>query len=127
MEITVHTATITHRHGADTVLATSEKALAVEILEYIGQWWNDYCEGQPQPEDPQEAIDLYFSNADGHEYCDIGTSAIEVPDPYADLREALTRSLAWLEDTAVRHEIRSKQGNAAIYDSLIKRAKVALR
>ena len=43
-----------------------------------------------------------------------------------DLRKSLHLTLAWLEDGAVRYEIRQKQGNAATYDSIIKQSKLAL-
>jgi hypothetical protein len=60
-------ATIEHKHGSNIYLATEESTLKKVLFEaYIKDSWEDFCDG-PIPDDPEKAIEEYFSCAEAFE------------------------------------------------------------
>lgn len=68
--IPVYTATISHRHGVDTVTARSDDELTRLIFTYVSDWWDGELPAIKHPawariktvKQMERYIDLYFDN-----------------------------------------------------------------
>ena len=72
----VHVGRISHRHGDNFYVSRTEEDLKKQIAEYCRDWWGEFCTDEC-PADDQEAIDTYFGEAEGVEYCDVSQTEIE--------------------------------------------------
>ena len=62
-------ATIEHKHGIDKYVGSDEESCLALVLEYVQENWDSFCtDGHPIPDDPKQAIELYFEAAGEHEY-----------------------------------------------------------
>ncbi len=84
MEITIHTASIEHRHGSNTYAALSERELNKEIDAYVQEWWRDEMHGHAMPRSMKKRIERYF-DGDGarEEYLTTDKHFIKLPQPFA--------------------------------------------
>jgi len=61
--IKVFVASISHRHGTDTVFARTKRALEKKVAGYCREWWDEWDNltmlGKP-PKNDAECIDAYF-------------------------------------------------------------------
>ena len=57
-EVTV--LSISHRHGTDTTVHISLAAAREALHAWVVEWWDKEIPNRPRPEDPEEAIQMYF-------------------------------------------------------------------
>jgi hypothetical protein len=67
----IYVGVIRHKHGYDLKLASTEEGLYDEVYGYIKEWWGDFGDGAPLPEDHLTAISAYFELAGDQEGLDI--------------------------------------------------------
>lgn len=67
--MTIHFAIVSHRHGNNLYLATTEEALRDQLYDYVSEYWDDYVD-EKITDDKQACIDRYFEGAEGTEYLD---------------------------------------------------------
>ena len=88
----IFTGTVSHKHGTDTYMGSTEDALYAELYEFVSMEWAGVFD-IPIPEDHREAVHYYFNNCQeaGEEDSldDIGPTDIKVKlhcividDPY---------------------------------------------
>lgn len=67
----IYTLSITHQHGVELSLYTSEQAATLGLYAYVHTWWTTTFAGEQfRPFEPrmQEAIDAYFAHMPGEDY-----------------------------------------------------------
>lgn len=83
----IYRATISHNHGSDDFVATSQDRLYADLAEYCRQEWHEVCDWPDVPSSPDcltdhEAVDCYFeamSNHEGEESLDTDVTEVELP------------------------------------------------
>lgn len=80
MKTTVHTLSITHRHGVNLTVHPSRADLDATLDAYVKEWWKDEMGDEPMPSDRADAYDMYFDHVED-EFCDIESHTIEVWEP----------------------------------------------
>jgi len=60
-QITVHIATVSHRHGTDAFVALTEDGLFKELAKYCREWWGEEIGRElKRPRSNRELVDAYF-------------------------------------------------------------------
>lgn len=108
--ITIHCASIEHRHGTNHYAALDNKLLYQQLAEYCNDEWHDFfdAEDDPIPEDNLTCVEKYFEKASEpsggrEEFLDTSTHEIVLPQPYAsapELHDLLTLALPYVEEAA---------------------------
>jgi hypothetical protein len=82
MNLTIHIATIGHRHGIDNYVGLTEADVNAQVAKFVREWWDDaFTPGdEPDvPEDDEKAVELYFEaqiENGGDEYMNTGTAEL---------------------------------------------------
>jgi hypothetical protein len=58
----IFTGTVSHKHGTDTYMGSTEDALYAKLYEFVRREWGGVFSDTPIPEDHQEAVHYYFNN-----------------------------------------------------------------
>jgi len=59
---------IEHKHGANHYAHRTEAGARATLAEYVAEWWDDWNGLDERPEDPEEAIKLYFEAQESEWY-----------------------------------------------------------
>ena len=78
-KVNLHCASIHQRHGTEILVALSEAQIEEQLYEHAKAGW-DSRDLPEMPEDPDEAIELYFEAAGGELYRDNDTVTIEIEE-----------------------------------------------
>lgn len=90
IELTIYSATISHKHGENTSHALSEEGRRTYIEAFCVQWWKEVEHLYPNENfEGQELIDAYF---EGHDQDFLECSETTIQIPAADLLSALGKA-----------------------------------
>jgi hypothetical protein len=109
VEVTIYTATVSHKHGADVFVAGSREGLIEELAIYVAEWYKHDFHGELEvrfeirkalvEERYEDAVETYFHNHP-REYADVNAvgsrsrKPLENAQDKSSYREDLVRALA---------------------------------
>lgn len=108
--LTVHVATVNHRHGENFYCAADSDALAAQLAAYCIEWWGERVDESVESYEglsDQAILDAYFENNDRESYTTGEAqlvSTLGASSPFADLIAA-AQTLADLVEEALHVHI----------------------
>ena len=76
----VHIGVLHHKHGVDVFVGRTKREVYADVYDYVKEWWDDFCKGQPLPRGCKAAMEAYFEASEasgGSGYLDMSSGTVK--------------------------------------------------